>query len=147
MIPSCMKRLSSMLRPTNLLSNIPMKLWSWLRLLKGEWPTLLLFIYFRTHCAIRRGFWRVVVVITNHSHDETGDLYIGSNLCTTVDEVSDSVTWFRLLDSWEANSVCGDSFSPYIGFLQLKNSVIFMLCCGALIQEQESFLGLQNMIH
>jgi hypothetical protein len=109
-----------------------MKLRSWLRLLKGEWPTLLLFIYFRTHCAIRRGFSRVVVVITNHSHDETGDLYIGSNLCTTVDEVSDSVTWFRLLDSWEANSVCGDSFSPYIGFLssaqELRDIHVVLWC-------------------
>jgi hypothetical protein len=32
----------------------------------------------------------VVIIITNHSHDDTGDLYIGSDLCTTVDEVSTS---------------------------------------------------------
>jgi hypothetical protein len=36
----------------------------------------------------RHGFERVVIVITSHSHDDTGDLYVGPNLCTTVDDVS-----------------------------------------------------------
>ena len=31
---------------------------------------------------------RVVIFLTNHSHDETGDLYIGPEFCTPVDEVS-----------------------------------------------------------
>ena len=42
----------------------------------------------RTYVVARRGFERVVIVITNHSHDDSGDLYIGPDACATVDEVS-----------------------------------------------------------
>ena len=45
-------------------------------------------IYFDAHFPTRRGFAHVVIVITNHSHDDTGDLYIGADMCTTIDEVS-----------------------------------------------------------
>ena len=36
----------------------------------------------------RRDFNRVVIFITNHSHDDTGDLYLGPDLCASVDDVS-----------------------------------------------------------
>jgi hypothetical protein len=48
--------------------------------------------YFRSiagaYLPYRRGFDRVVIIITNHSHDDTGDMYLGPNLCTSVDDVS-----------------------------------------------------------
>jgi hypothetical protein len=41
-----------------------------------------------TYLLCRYGFDRVVIVITNHSHDDTGDLYVGPNLCSGVEDVS-----------------------------------------------------------
>jgi len=47
--------------------------------------------YFRSiagaYLPYRHGFDRVVIIVTNHSHD-TGDMYLGPNLCTSVDDVS-----------------------------------------------------------
>jgi hypothetical protein len=31
---------------------------------------------------------RVVIFLTDHSHDDTGDLYIGPKFCAPVDDVS-----------------------------------------------------------
>jgi hypothetical protein len=40
----------------------------------------------------RSGFSRVIVFVTNHSHDETGDLYMDPDFSTPVDQVRGLVT-------------------------------------------------------
>ena len=57
----------------------------------------------------RRGFERVVIVITNHSHDDSGDLYIGPDACATVDEVS---TWILIVSTTELMMAVFSSWRP-----------------------------------
>ena len=48
----------------------------------------------------RTDFARVVVFVMNHSHDDTGDLYIGPNHSATVESVCLCITsWYSLISS------------------------------------------------
>jgi len=58
----------------------------------------------------RHGFDRVVIVITNHSHDDMGDLYVGPGLCSTVEDVSIPARMHACYHTHLNNSSCKQYF-------------------------------------
>jgi hypothetical protein len=90
------------------------------------------------------------VVITNHSHDNNGDLYIGSNLSASVDDVS--LLTLIVLNAELTHNGCVKFmkvlFPPVlVTYLQPKATTLFMLCCGALVRERDSFTGLETAVN
>jgi hypothetical protein len=107
-----------------------------------------LFSFYCTYLAVSRSFERVVIVITNHSHDSTGDLYIGSDLCTSVDQVIVliHINSFIKLNNGRVKFIT-TLFPPVlVSYLRPETTTLFMLCCGALVRERNSFGGLRSAI-
>jgi hypothetical protein len=70
---------------TNAIANLVHTLEGWV--FKSYFIVFLLFLdslYLYCSDAVSKGW---LIIITNHSQDDTGDLYIGSDLCASVDEV------------------------------------------------------------
>ena len=81
-----------------------------------------------------------MIFITNHSNDNTGDLYVASNLCTPVAFVSFCGIDFTVPNSFILFKFMESLFPPALSnFLRLKEVTVFMLACGALIREKGSF--------
>jgi len=89
---------------------------------------------------------RVVIVITNHSHDDSGDLYISANLSYDRDEVSSKKYIFKtLLCSGFAVLVCKAVF-PLSWSLSSEPTHHHVYDVRALLFGSKKVLGLQNMI-
>ncbi|KIM77371.1 hypothetical protein PILCRDRAFT_12012 [Piloderma croceum F 1598] len=72
---------------------------------------------------------QVVIIITNHSHDITGDLYLGPNLCSSVEDFMQPL------------------FPPaLVSFIQPKLTTVIMMSCGALIGERDSFNAISDFV-
>jgi hypothetical protein len=82
---------------------------------------------------------RVIVFISNHSHDSSGELYVGPNLCGPVSYVRSTfpMSQHQLTHTLQFM----DCLFPgsLAAFLKPKTTTLFMLSCGALARETVSF--------
>jgi hypothetical protein len=87
----------------------------------------------------------VVVFITNHAHDDTGDLYASRNFCAPVEQVSSIATLLsfhlKLALSQFMNALLP---STHRGFLQESEVTLWMMSCGGLFRQPQSFQQLAS---
>lgn len=98
------------------------------------------FTYFR-----RTAYSRLVIFITNHSHDITGDLYIGPNVSAPVKYVSLPISF--LMNSTNVlqfmNALFPSALKRYVRSIPCT---MFLLCCGAVVRESVSFSELTGFV-
>jgi|SRR5580698_2015823 hypothetical protein len=88
---------------------------------------------------------RVVVFITNHAHDSTGDLYASRNFSAPVEQVS-SIATLLSVHLKLAVSQFMEALLPstHRGFLQESEVTLWMMSCGGLFRQQKSFRQLAS---
>ena len=148
MNPLRMKRLYLILRPMNLLSSIPTQFRFSSSLLKGESSLPPFYLFW---CSFSHQAW---FRTCGYSHHEPLSRWYGRSVyrCWYVHYRRWS-EWFYYI--YSDSRIYGGGiqfvktlFPPkLVSFLHPMTTTVFMLCCGALVRERESFLGLQGMIH
>lgn len=82
----------------------------------------------------------MVVFITNHSNDNTGDLYVSLKFSAPVEQVSPIASLLSFILKRAVSQFMKALFpSPPMAFLRESEVTVWMMSCGGLVLHQESF--------
>jgi len=88
----------------------------------------------------------VVIFITNHCHDISGDLFVSPGSCATVTEVSESLATLRdilIICPQFMGALLPNDFAT---FLHGKEVTVWMMSCGALVSSPNSYAKLAAQV-
>ena len=87
----------------------------------------------------------MVIYLMNHSQDTLGHLYFSVNACDIAEMVSDFACWDIIqITYFEIEALVPDSLSKFLTMGRILT--MFMITCGAVINELASLISLAKVI-
>ena len=98
---------------------------------------------------LKTGYDCIILILTDHSDEDTGDLFIGpdeSGIVTSapVDNVSDWTYVFFLLWRWHYIQFFHELLTPFQEVVH--GSMMYITACGSIVNNEESFNRMRSTI-